>query len=269
MRTWPIGAIDRVAVARLERAVEDGQVLLAEGRGSFDRLALVDVGDDLLDLGRRVAELPQGGGHGVVDDLEVALADELLVLDERDVRLDAGRVAVHHEGDRAGRREERRLRVAVAVPLAELVGSRPTAPARWRGAARGPPSAGIFRGRVAMLADHAHERLAVLLELDERAAVVAGDDGALAVRLRGHDRGDSGGVGLALGRVVGEAPAHEQGAEVRVAEPERAEAVAVLLDLRRRVARVVDEDLLGRDRHPAGVAGRRRRRSRRPRRRTS
>ena len=39
-----------LAVGRLEGAVEDRQVLWLEVRRALDRLALVDVGDDLLDL---------------------------------------------------------------------------------------------------------------------------------------------------------------------------------------------------------------------------
>ena len=76
--------------------------------------------DDLLDLLLVVAELLERHRHGLVDDLHHAAADQLLVLDQRDVRLDAGGVAVHHEADRAGRREHRGLRVAEAVLLAEL-----------------------------------------------------------------------------------------------------------------------------------------------------
>ena len=105
-----------------------------------------------------------------------------------------------------------------------------------------------------MLADDPQERLAVLVVVDERAAVVAGDDARLAIRLAVHDRGEGGGVVATLVGVVGQAAAHQQRAEVGVAEPERPEAVGVLLDLRRRVARVVDEDLLGRDREPRRVA---------------
>ncbi len=82
-------------------------------------------------------------------------------------------------------------------------------------------------GGVAMLLDDAQERLLVLAVLGERAAVVAGDDRALAVGLGGHDRGDGAGVGLALGRVVGEAAAHQQRAEVGVAQTERPEEVRV------------------------------------------
>ena len=107
------------AVDRLEGAVEDGEVLGLELRRAFDRLALVDVGDDRVHLGGRVSELAQGGRHGLVDDLEEALAHELLVLDEGDVRLDAGGVAIHHERDGSGGGEQRGLRVADAVGLGE------------------------------------------------------------------------------------------------------------------------------------------------------
>ena len=72
--------------------------------------------------------------------------------------------------------------------------------------------------------------------------------GGLAVRLAVHDRGERGREVATLVAVVGQAAAHQQRAEVGVAEAERAELVAVLLDLRRRVAGVVDEDLLGGDR---------------------
>src|SRR5688500_19226831 len=86
-------------------------MLGCEVRSALDRLVLVDPGDDLLGLDRRVAELLERLRHRLVDDLQVAAADEPLVLDERDVRLDAGRVAIHHEGDGARRRQDRELPV--------------------------------------------------------------------------------------------------------------------------------------------------------------
>src|SRR5438270_719544 len=65
-----------------------------------------------------VAELEEGGGHGLVDDLDHAAADQLLVLDQGEVGLDAGGVAIHHEADGAGGREHSDLRVAVSELLA-------------------------------------------------------------------------------------------------------------------------------------------------------
>ena len=67
----------------------------------------------------RVAEAAQRRLDRLVDDLEVAAAGELLELHEREVGLDAGRVAIHHEADRAGRRDDGDLRVAVARDLAD------------------------------------------------------------------------------------------------------------------------------------------------------
>ena len=113
--------VDRaLAARRLEGAVEHRQVAVQQVRRALDRLLLVDVLDDVVDLRRGVAEPLERHRHRLVDDLHHAAADQLLVLDERDVRLDAGGVAVHHEADGAGRRQHGGLRVAVAEVLAEL-----------------------------------------------------------------------------------------------------------------------------------------------------
>ena len=106
------------ALLGLEGAVEDGEVLGLDAGGALDGAGGVDVADDGVDLGVGVAELDEGGGDGVVDDLDHAAADELLVLDEGEVGLDAGGVAVHHEADGASGREDGDLRVAIAGLLA-------------------------------------------------------------------------------------------------------------------------------------------------------
>jgi hypothetical protein len=73
--------VDRArAVGRLEGAVEDLEVLVADVRRALDRLVLVDPGDDLLGLLGLVAEALQRGRHALVDDLQVAAADERLYL---------------------------------------------------------------------------------------------------------------------------------------------------------------------------------------------
>ena len=77
------------------------------------------IGDDLGDLALAVAEHAQRFRHGAVDDLEVAAAGELLEFHQREVGLDAGGVAIHHQADGAGRRDHARLRVAIAVRFAE------------------------------------------------------------------------------------------------------------------------------------------------------
>ena len=50
MRTWACQAMRPRAVARLEGTVEHRQVLGLQVRRAFDRVVLVDVGDDRLDL---------------------------------------------------------------------------------------------------------------------------------------------------------------------------------------------------------------------------
>jgi hypothetical protein len=95
--------------------VEHGQVLVGERGRSDDRVVLVDVRDDLLDLLGRVAQGAQRERHGLVDDGHRPAADELLVLHEREVGLHAGRVAIHQERDRPRGGEHGGLRVAVAV----------------------------------------------------------------------------------------------------------------------------------------------------------
>jgi len=88
----------------------------------MNRVVLVDVGVDLLDLRARIAERLQRQVDRAVDDLHLPAADQLFELDQREVRLDAGRVAVHQEADRPRRGEDGRLGIAVAVLLAERDG---------------------------------------------------------------------------------------------------------------------------------------------------
>ena len=106
------------ALGGLEGAIEDGEVLGLDGGRAFDGAGGVDVADDGVDLSVVVAELEERGGDGVVDDLDHAAADQLLVLDEGKVGLDAGGVAIHHEADGAGGGEDGDLGVAVAVLFA-------------------------------------------------------------------------------------------------------------------------------------------------------
>ena len=92
---------------------------MVDARRMGERRPADRIGDDVLDLLLVVAERAQRLGHGAVDDLEIAAAGELLELDQGEVGLDAGRVAIHDEADRAGRGDDRDLRVAIAVLLAE------------------------------------------------------------------------------------------------------------------------------------------------------
>ena len=102
----------------LEAAIKHRQMLRLDAGRALDGAGGVDVADDRVDLGIGVAELEERRGDGVVDDLDHAAAHQLLILHQREIGLDAGGVAVHHEADGAGRREHGDLRIAVAVLLA-------------------------------------------------------------------------------------------------------------------------------------------------------
>ena len=87
--------------------------------GRLAKRAVTDrIGLDLGDLRCAIAERRERVGHGAVDDLEIAAARELLELHQREIGLDSGRVAIHDEADRAGRRDHRGLCIAKAMPLA-------------------------------------------------------------------------------------------------------------------------------------------------------
>ncbi len=90
-------------------------MLRLDGRGTLDRAGSVDITDDRVDLRLGVAKLDERRRHRVVDDLDHAAANKLLVLHEREIRLNAGSIAIHHEADGAGRRQHSDLRVAEAV----------------------------------------------------------------------------------------------------------------------------------------------------------
>ena len=112
------GLLDRRDL--LVREAARRQRLVIDAGGAGERAAAHGVVDDALDRVFRIAERAQASRHHAVDDLEIAAASELLELHQREIGLDAGRIAIHHQPDRAGRRNHRRLRVAEAVLPAEL-----------------------------------------------------------------------------------------------------------------------------------------------------
>ena len=90
-------------------------MLILHVRRTFDRAGCVDVRNNRIGLLMRVSEFEERGGDGVVHDLDHAATDQFLVLDERQVGLDAGRVAIHHEADRSCRSQDCYLGVSIAV----------------------------------------------------------------------------------------------------------------------------------------------------------
>ena len=143
----------------------------------------------------------QGGADRLVDDLEHAAAGEEFVFDQRDVGLDAGRVAVHEEPDGSGRREHSDLRVAVALLLAEAQGFVPDVTGL---VAEVIELVGFldFLDGVAVEFDHLEHGIDVvgfdcLFHAAGAGIMVAGegpgdagDAGALLVGVACHDRGD-------------------------------------------------------------------------------
>ena len=85
-----------------DRHIEHLEVIVGQVGCADDRPVLVDVRDDLFDLLVAIAERLKRQRHGPVDDRHLTAAHELLELDQREVGLDAGGVAVHQERDRAG-----------------------------------------------------------------------------------------------------------------------------------------------------------------------
>ena len=190
---------------------------------------------DLGGLGGRVAKRAQRLGHGAVDDLEVAAAGELLELHQREVRLDARRVAIHHEADRAGRRDDGRLGVAIAVGLAKFERAIPRALGGFhqrlvleRGVVEGDRRHRQFlvalrlaMGGAAVVANDAQHVLGVGLVFGEGSKLL-GHLGRGRVADAGHDRGERADNGATLVAVIGDARGHQQAADIGVAEAERA-----------------------------------------------
>ena len=185
------------------------------------------------------------------------------------IGLDAGGVAVHHEADGAGGSEDGDLRVAEAVLLALDEGG---VPAIARGLDKGVqvgdvegfgtcPRGADLVDLGAMHADDVEKGLAVDVEAGAGATFLFGfladgsgggewragfgDEGGLEVGVAAEDGGEGGGEVAAGVRVVGQAEGHEQGAEVGIAEAERAVVVRVLGDHLGGIAGGVDDDLHG------------------------
>ena len=96
------------------------QGLMVDERRSLQSLPTGAIVHDVLDLSLGIFQGSKGGRDALIDDLEIASARQLLELYQREVRLDAGRVAIHHESDRPGRGDHRDLRIAIAVGRAQF-----------------------------------------------------------------------------------------------------------------------------------------------------
>ena len=198
---------------------------------------------DFADLLGGVAEAGQGFGDGAVHQLEVPATRQLLELHQGKVGLDAGGVAVHEEADGACGGQHRDLGVAIAVLLSEVEGSIPALPGGFHhalGQGGAPQALGpdgqllVLRvrgvvGRPPVVPDDAEHVLSVL-GVAREGPQLARHLGAGGVGIARED-GRQGRAPLgALGAVVGDAHAHEHGAQVGVAQAQGAELVAELSD---------------------------------------
>src|SRR5207302_7198277 len=78
----------------------------------------------------RVAQRAQRRGQRLIDNLEVAATRQLLELHQREVGLDAGRIAVHGQGNRAGWCDATDLGVSIAMTFAKRERAIPTIASR-------------------------------------------------------------------------------------------------------------------------------------------
>ena len=102
-----------VKTARLQRLVTD------KGR-PIERPAAGAVGDDILYLRCAVPQRLQRRREALINDLEIPTARQLLELDQGEVRLDAGGVAIHYQPYSAGRSQYTDLGIAEPVCHAKL-----------------------------------------------------------------------------------------------------------------------------------------------------
>ena len=77
--------------------------------------------DDRFHLLRRIAQLDERLRNGVIHNLDNAAAYQLLVLHERQIGLNAGRIAIHHETDGSGGSKHCHLSIAEPVLRSQLV----------------------------------------------------------------------------------------------------------------------------------------------------
>ena len=204
------------------------------------------IGLDLGDLAFGITERTQGIGNSAVDDLEVAATGKLLELHQREVGFDAGRVAIHHEADRAGRRDNGGLGVAVAVLFAEFQRLVPGGSGvgdevliRAIGMDEGNRvdrqafiTIGQTMGGAAVVADDAQHVVAVRRKAGE-GAKLAGHFSRGGVGNARHDRGQRTGNGAAFVAVIGNARRHQEAADIGVTEAERAVFVGAFGNLAR------------------------------------
>ncbi len=242
----------------LRRKAELAERFVIDVRGIVEAQGAHDVTENVVDLLGGVAEIHQGRAEGLVGDFEITPAREFLEFDEGKIGLDAGGIAIHQQADGSCRSDDGGLCVAEAVLFAQEQGA---VPAFLRGAEEmrggkgmivgelggvhadgldvellvfaeaffGGSVVGNVVGGAAVIADDAQHVVPVFLVAGE-SAEFAGHFGAGGVAFARQNRRERGADGAAFFAVVGDAGLHEHGAEVGVAQAERAVAVALFGD---------------------------------------
>ena len=104
-----------LARGRLQRAIEDGQVLGLQVGSSLDGPVGVNEIHNLCRLLVGITKLEERFGNNVIDDLDEPAAHQLLVFHQSQIRLNARGIAIHHEADGAGRSKHGDLCVTEAM----------------------------------------------------------------------------------------------------------------------------------------------------------
>ena len=78
--------------------------------------------DDRTGIELIITQVLERCGNALIDDFEVTAASKFLELDQREVRLNARRIAVHQQADRTGWRQHGCLCIAIAVLFAQCDG---------------------------------------------------------------------------------------------------------------------------------------------------
>jgi len=257
--------------AGLEGAVKDRQVFGAQPARDglrafhdiFNRMVLRDMANDPFGFRGVVSQALQRFRHRAVDDVQAPAARQQLEFYQRQFRLDARRITVHREGNGAGRRQDRHLRIAIARRAAAGQRLGPGLARFFLEIIKLPARLDFF-DRVAMLLDdrehgvhivrcqrRRHVRAAGVVITLERAHN-GGNFGRLLIRPPGHDGRKGARQRAPLVRVIGQPIAHDEGAQVGVAQAERAKDMGILRNLPGRIARVINQDFLRGDKNPHG-----------------
>ena len=201
------------------------------------------IGDDFLDLGRAIAQHVQRRRHRLVDDLEIAATGQLLEFHQREIRLDSGGIAIHHQTDRAGRCDHADLRVAITMRLAQLQRLVPRA-CRQRDQA--------LIGTIGVVQRHRLDvQPFIPLAVSQRGSAVVANDPQHVVRIpriarkcpqlarhfrgcgighTGQDRRQRTGHRAAFVTVISKTHVHQQTADIGIPQTQRAEVIGPLRD---------------------------------------